>query len=59
MNSSFITSRPDIAISEARKSQHTELQGQCFFYYFSYFIRFGLEVIAMTSMRHWCILVAF
>ena len=42
----------------ARKSQHADLQGQCFFYIFSYFIRFGLEIISMPSLRHWCISVA-
>ena len=44
--------------SEARKSQKAELQGQCFFYNFPYFIRFGLENIAKTSLRHCCISVA-
>ena len=43
---------PDIAIAEARKSSHVDVQGRCFFYCFSYFIRFGLKDIVMTPLGH-------
>ena len=34
------------------KCQHVEVQGQYFFNYFSYFIRFCLEIISVTSLGH-------
>ena len=43
-----------IAVDLGRKAtkQTKNKQGRCLFYYFTYFIRFGLKDIVMTSLRH-------